>query len=100
MRFLPSRKLMLIGRLRDNRSSAAVGRAPLRSLMSTPGPSAGAAKVLDLAQVTPPRLFFALLHQRYTGVLQLQQPAPHEGRRAIWVSGGMPVFTDWIAPED
>ncbi len=68
--------------------------------MSTPGPSAGPAKVLDLAQVSPPRLFFAMLHQRFTGVLQLRQPAPHEGNRAVWVSGGMPVYTDWVEPAD
>jgi tetratricopeptide (TPR) repeat protein len=91
---------MLIVSLRDNRSSSRPASATLTLRMSTPGPSAGAAKVVDLAQVTPPRLFFALLHQRFTGVLQLQQPAPSEGERAIWMAGGMPVFTDWTASAD
>ena len=63
--------------------------------MSTTGGKAAAAKVIDLAQVSPPRLFFALLHQRFTGVVQLEQPGPVAGSRAIWFAGGMPVFTDW-----
>ena len=66
--------------------------------MNTPAPSASNAKVLDLAQVSPPRLFFALLRQRFTGVLQLRQPPPHEGDRAVWFASGAPVFTDWADP--
>ena len=68
--------------------------------MPTPEASAGAAKSVSLAQVSPPRLFFALLHQRFTGVARLDQPAPNAGERTIWFHGGMPVFTDWIEPTD
>lgn len=62
--------------------------------------TAGAAKTVSLAQVSPPRLYFALLHQRFSGTLQLDQPAPQQGRRTIWFDGGMPVFTDWVEPTD
>jgi curved DNA-binding protein CbpA len=57
-------------------------------------------KAVDLAQVSVPRLVFALLHQRFTGVLQLEQPGQAGAPRTVWVQGGMPVFTDWIEPTD
>ncbi len=47
-----------------------------------------------------PRLFFALLHQRFTGTLVLAQPPPQMGSRTIWFRGGMPVFTDWVVPSE
>lgn len=47
-----------------------------------------------------PRLVFALLHQRFTGVLRLEQPGHQGPPRTVWVQGGMPVFTDWIEPTD
>lgn len=43
-----------------------------------------------------PRLLFALLHKRFTGMLQLDQPDP-AGLRTIWFNGGMPMFTDWVS---
>ncbi len=59
---------------------------------------AGAGKAVDLAKVSPPRLLFALLHQRFTGTMEVPQalaagqpPAP----RHVWFAGGMPVFTNW-----
>ncbi|MCA9705627.1 MAG: hypothetical protein KDK70_07260 [Myxococcales bacterium] len=61
---------------------------------------ARASKQVDLAQVSMPRLLFALLHQRFTGTLVLDQPPPHPGPRTIWVRGGMPVYTDWVAPSE
>jgi tetratricopeptide (TPR) repeat protein len=61
---------------------------------------ARASKAVDLAQVSVPRLVFALLHQRFTGVLQLEQPGQAAAPRTVWVQGGMPVFTDWIEPTD
>lgn len=61
---------------------------------------AGAAgsQVVDLSQVSMPRLLFSLLHQRVTGTVTLDQPGPHAGRRTIWLRGGMAVFTDWAEP--
>lgn len=53
-----------------------------------------------LDQVSIPRLFFALLHKRFTGTLELQQPEPNAGTRTVWIRGGMPVFTDWVVAED
>lgn len=61
--------------------------------------SGSAAKTVDLAQASAPRLLFALLHQRFTGVMQLEQSDP-AGPRTIWFSGGMPVFTDWVGATD
>lgn len=61
--------------------------------------SGSAAKTVDLAQASAPRLLFALLHQRFTGVMQLEQPDP-AGPRTVWFSGGMPVFTDWVGASD
>ena len=61
---------------------------------------AGAAgsQVVDLSQVSMPRLLFSLLHQRVTGTVTVDQPPPHPGRRTIWLRGGMAVFTDWAEP--
>lgn len=65
------------------------------------GPSASTpVKVADLGGVSPPRLLFALLHQRFTGTLQLEQGDEHPGLRTIWFEGGMPVFTDWVDPTE
>jgi tetratricopeptide (TPR) repeat protein len=57
----------------------------------------GASKPVRIEQVPLARLVFALLHQRFTGTVQLEQPEP-AGARTVWLSGGMPVFTDWISP--
>lgn len=65
--------------------------------------SAAAATVLNFAQVSPPRLLFALLHKRFTGTLDVEQPAAQgqpAGMRRIWFSGGMPVFTNWASGPD
>lgn len=65
--------------------------------------SAAAATELNFAQASPPRLLFALLHKRFTGVADLEQPAAEgypAGMRRIWFSGGMPVFTNWISGPD
>lgn len=43
-----------------------------------------------------PRLLFALLHKRFTGMVQLEQLEP-AGLRTIWFNGGMPTFTDWVS---
>jgi|GEM_PF-1051693 len=59
---------------------------------------AAGSQVVDLSQVSMPRLLFSLLHQRVTGTVTLDQPAPHAGRRTIWLRGGMAVFTDWVEP--
>lgn len=47
-----------------------------------------------------PRLLFALLHQRFSGTLTVEQPPPFAGTRSVWVRGGMPVLTDWVAPAE
>ncbi len=65
--------------------------------------SAAAATVLNFAQVSPPRLLFALLHKRFTGTMDLEQPAEGghcAGPRRVWFSGGMPVFTNWVSGPD
>jgi curved DNA-binding protein CbpA len=68
--------------------------------MSDPRP-AGAAQQVRLEQIGFPRLLFALLRQRFTGRLELEQP-PVGGdpavARSVWFRGGMPVFTDWASP--
>lgn len=46
--------------------------------------------------VSVPRLYFALLRQRFTGTVTLSQRDP-AGTRTVWFRGGMPVFTDWIS---
>lgn len=60
----------------------------------------GASKRVSLQQVSVPRLLFALLRQRFSGTVVLEQPAPHVGTRTVWFRGGMPVLTDWAAPGD
>ncbi len=65
--------------------------------------SAAAATVLNFAQVSPPRLLFALLHKRFTGTMEVEQPASGgqpAGMRRVWFSGGMPVFTNWVSGPD
>ncbi|MGH1342750.1 MAG: DUF4388 domain-containing protein [Nannocystales bacterium] len=65
--------------------------------------SAAAATVLNFAQVSPPRLLFALLHKRFTGTMDVEQPASGgqpAGMRRVWFSGGMPVFTNWVSGPD
>src|SRR5687768_16837621 len=57
-------------------------------------------KAVDLAQVSVPRLVFALLHQRFTGTLHVAQPGVQGPPRKVWFAGGMPVFTDWQEPTD
>jgi hypothetical protein len=50
-----------------------------------------------------PRLLFALLRQRFTGTLELEQPGSWgegSGTRSVWIRGGMPVFTDWASEPD
>ncbi|HLT39849.1 MAG TPA: tetratricopeptide repeat protein [Enhygromyxa sp.] len=49
--------------------------------------------------VSIPRLYFALLRQRFTGTLTLTQREP-AGVRTVWFRGGMPVFTDWVSDGD
>lgn len=68
--------------------------------MSQAQAGARPSKTVDIAQVSVPRLVFALLHQRFTGVVQLAQPGHDGAARSVWVSGGMPVFTDWQEPTD
>jgi tetratricopeptide (TPR) repeat protein len=57
----------------------------------------GGSKQARIEQVPLARLAFALLHQRFTGTLQLDQPEP-AGARTVWLTGGMPIFTDWVSP--
>lgn len=53
-----------------------------------------------LDQLSVPRLFFALLRNRFTGTLSLPQVTPEPGERTVWFRGGMPIFTDWVSPPD
>ncbi len=57
----------------------------------------GATKSLRIEQWPVARLWFALLHQRFTGIVQLDQPEP-AGSRTIWLEGGAPIYTDWLSP--
>lgn len=57
----------------------------------------GSSQTLHLEKVSLARLFFALLHQRFTGTLQIEQLEP-AGMRTVWWDGGSPVFTDWVSP--
>lgn len=69
--------------------------APSNSRVVELDPSAGG---MPLA-----RLLFALLRQRFTGTLELEQPGswgPGSGLRSVWLRGGMPVFTDWASEGD
>jgi len=43
---------------------------------------------------------FALLRARFSGLLTLPQVEPEPGGRTVWFQGGMPIFTDWVSPED
>ncbi|MEZ4448871.1 MAG: DnaJ domain-containing protein [Nannocystaceae bacterium] len=62
--------------------------------------SATAAQAAELSRIGLGRLLFALLRQRFTGMVTLPQAHPQPGRRTIWIRGGMPVFTDWESPRD
>jgi curved DNA-binding protein CbpA len=53
----------------------------------------------DRGGISIPRLYFALLRQRFTGTSSLTQRDP-AGPRTVWFRGGMPVFTDWVSEED
>jgi tetratricopeptide (TPR) repeat protein len=55
---------------------------------------------VSLSQVSVPRLLFALLHQRFSGTLAVEQPPPLAGPRSVWLRGGMPVLTDWAVPAE
>lgn len=66
--------------------------------MGTPG--AATAEVVDLQAIGLPRLVFALLRQRFSGLVALQQPGPDAGERSVWFQGGMPIFTDWVSATD
>lgn len=68
--------------------------------METGTPGAATAEVVDLTQIGLPRLVFALLRQRFSGLVTLQQPGPDGGERTVWFQGGMPIFTDWVSPPD
>ncbi len=58
------------------------------------------AEVVDLRAPGLPRLVFALLRARFSGLLTLPQTEPEAGERTVWFQGGMPIFTDWVSPED
>ena len=62
--------------------------------------SASGAQAAELSRIGLPRLMFALLRQRFTGMVTLPQELPHPARRTIWLRGGMPIFTDWESPRD
>jgi tetratricopeptide (TPR) repeat protein len=63
----------------------------------TPG---AVAETVELATIGLPRLVFALLRQRFSGVVMLTQDGPSGGPRTVWFQGGMPIFTDWVSPSD
>lgn len=64
---------------------------------ATPG---AVAETVELAAIGLPRLVFALLRQRFSGVVTLAQDGPDGGPRTVWFQGGMPIFTDWVSPPD
>ncbi|MEM6992321.1 MAG: DUF4388 domain-containing protein [Myxococcota bacterium] len=68
--------------------------------MSAAQPGAPGSRVLDLSQVSLPRLLFSLLRQRFTGTVVVPQQTPYPGNRTIWFRGGMAVFTDWSEPTE
>lgn len=68
--------------------------------METGTPGAATAEVVDLGSIGLPRLVFALLRQRFSGLVTLQQPPPEAGERTVWFQGGMPIFTDWVSAPD
>jgi hypothetical protein len=88
-------KLML---MRCDRSRLASPSASIPGRMGTPG--AATAEVVDLQAIGLPRLVFALLRQRFSGLLSVQQPEPDAGERSVWFQGGMPIFTDWVSAGD
>ena len=57
-------------------------------------------KKIDISRVGIPRVLFALLRQRFSGSVTLEQVAPTPGIRTVWFRGGMPIFTDWVSPSD
>lgn len=57
-------------------------------------------RTVRLDQMGVPRLMFALLRNRFTGTATLPQTVPEPGTRTVWFRGGMPVFTDWVSPQD
>lgn len=63
----------------------------------TPG---AVAETVELATIGLPRLVFALLRQRFSGVVTLTQDGPAGGPRTVWFQGGMPIFTDWVSAPD
>lgn len=62
--------------------------------------SAARAQAAELGRVGLGRLMFALLRQRFSGMVTLPQESPHPARRTIWIRGGAPIFTDWESPRD
>lgn len=68
--------------------------------MGTDTPGGGSTELVDLGTIGLPRLVFALLRERFSGQLTLPQALPEPGERTVWFQGGMPIFTDWVSPED
>jgi len=68
--------------------------------MTDSTPDSGDGRIVRLDDVGMPRLLFALLRSRFTGGMEMTQPSPHDGKRHVWFRGGMPVFTDWVSPQD
>jgi tetratricopeptide (TPR) repeat protein len=68
--------------------------------VSSGGAAPGTQRRVSLGQASVPRLLFALLHQRFSGTLAIEQPPPLAGPRSVWLRGGMPVLTDWAAPAE
>jgi len=68
--------------------------------MGTDTPGGKPTEIVDLGQIGLPRLVFALLRERFSGVVTLPQTLPEPGERTIWFQGGMPIFTDWVSPDD
>ena len=68
--------------------------------MGTDTPGGGPTELVDLGQIGLPRLVFALLRERFSGLVTLPQTLPEPGERSIWFQGGMPIYTDWVSPDD
>jgi tetratricopeptide (TPR) repeat protein len=68
--------------------------------MTASTPDTDDRRIVRLDDVGMPRLLFSLLRGRFTGAIEITQPSPHDGTRTVWLRGGMPVFTDWVAPTD
>ena len=63
----------------------------------------GATKALRIEQWPIAKMWFALLHQRFTGIVQLDQPDATRPDsppvpRTVWLEGGSPLYTDWLTP--